>query len=1365
MKKFTFYTLTVLLLLSLSMTSMAQQKRTIKPASSKSPAALKAEIIARERAAQFTGYRRCGTMEAYEEFFAQHPDARKKFEDDEKKLAEVINANELRKKQNPSAYRTQVVYTIPVVFHVVLSNQAALTDAQIQQQLDVLNRDFAGLNADSTNIPAQFQAVRGHSNIQFCRAQRTPAGLPTNGIVRVTSSTVSNASTTNDPIKSSAAGGSDQWDPTRYVNIWLGNFSNSSLLGYATFPSGTSEGAGIPANQQGLVILAQSLPGGTAAPYNLGRTLVHEMGHYFWLRHIWGDGAGCADDFPGTPGIDDTPTQNSATSGCPVGAQAAGCGSPNPPGKMYQNFMDYTDDACYSMFTKGQNTRAEQALLTYRLSLTTSDGCTPIVAVNNDASISAIVTPANGSTVACPTVVPVVTITNAGTNNLTSATINIELNSVAIGSIPWSGNLTPGGSTNVTLPAITPVAGSNTLRVYTSFPNGAADPNPANDSKSSTFTKSNGVSLPVTEGFQTTPFPAAGWTLNPASGNTWLRVTNAGAGSTASMKADFWNQGSGVTYSLSTPFINVSGVPQVTISFDVAHRGYPGSNDRLRVDVSSDCGATYTTVYNKTTTTGLATGTTLTSAYTPTTTTAPEWRNESINLTGPILAGGVIIVRFTAVSDFGNNLYVDNINIDQTYSRDLSVTAIPSPGAFQCSNSFVPQVTVKNLGIETVNSYDIVYNVDGSNPQTFNVTTPLAPSASTTITLPAYTYSGTPGAHTFNARTNNPVSISGTGDQKPSNDAFAKPFTTRTIASAPLREGFEGAAFPPAGWSRVVTNLAGANPALPWQKANVGYLSNSSMWMDNYNNDNRTQWSDMITPAVNISGADSVKIEFDLAASYYTDPGFRDTLAVLVSSDCGNTFQATSYKKTGTALATIATPNDNVTFVPSGPADWRHESISLGGATLANGNIIVNFRNSGRYGQSIYVDNINIRIYYKNDIKLVSIDQPEQVVCSASVTPKVTIQNVGYKAITKDSLAYTINGGAPVKFAYNGTINPNGTAQVTLPATTLPSPGVYTIQVYSFKPYTVAPVDSVDQDRSNDTAYRTIYYVNTVSITDQSPLKEGFEIPAGGTSPIFPPAGWGIKNPDLGITWALNTTAGKGSSSSAYMNNYNYNANDKRDELYSPVVTYSAVDSAFLSFDVAAVSYSYPGSTRISLDTLEVLITKDCGATFTSVYKKWGLDLSTYPDPNLISLPQTFEFKPTSDNYWRTEKIDLTAFAGSSPIQVVFRNTENFENNIYIDNINLNLKKVPVRLKTDGYLISPNPFSSTFYVQHYPRAPKDLKGIQVVNSLGQIVWNKQYNGNADAFIPITLSSTMADGIYFVKLIYNNRQVVQRVVKH
>ncbi len=258
----------------------------------------------------------------------------------------------------------RAVVTIPVVFHVVYANSTQnISDAKIYAQIAQLNADYARLNSDAGNTPSAFSSLASNTEIQFCLAQRDPSGNATTGIVRK-STTVSSWSD-NDAVKYTANGGSSAWSRDSYLNIWSCNLG-SSLLGYAQFPGGA-------AATDGVVVLYSSVGSistpGTAAPYNLGRTATHEVGHWLNLRHIWGD-ANCGSDL-----VSDTPTQQTDNGGCPSFPHVTCSNGAN--GDMFMNYMDYTDDNCMNMFSAGQKSRMQALFGTggSRVALLSSLGC------------------------------------------------------------------------------------------------------------------------------------------------------------------------------------------------------------------------------------------------------------------------------------------------------------------------------------------------------------------------------------------------------------------------------------------------------------------------------------------------------------------------------------------------------------------------------------------------------------------------------------------------------------------------------------------------------------------------------------------------------------------------------------------------------------------------------------------------------------------------------------------------------------------------------------------------------------------------------------------------------------------------------
>jgi hypothetical protein len=378
------------------------------------------------------------------------------------------------------------------------------------------------------------------------------------------------------------------------------------------------------------------------------------------------------------------------------------------------------------------------------------------------------------------------------------------------------------------------------------------------------------------------------------------------------------------------------------------------------------------------------------------------------------------------------------------------------------------------------------------------------------------------------------------------------------------------------------------------------------------------------------------------------------------------------------------------------------------------------------------------------DIKPVAFVEPLTSICDPNnVKPVIRVINQGTDTIKSLSISYTINNVAPVTINFNTSINLGQTANFTLNTSNL-NLGNNIIKLYTSQPNGLA-----DQLPAND----TISYIIKVLTPISAPFTEGFE------TPIFPPNEWDItQQPVDGLTWKRTTLAGRNSIASAYMDNFDYAANNRIDNLITPLINYSGADSVFFKFDIAAATYSFPGSTAAPLDTLEVLVTTDCGRTFSSIYKKWGYELQTTGNPNTQN-PK--EFFPNNFQ-WRTDSINVTTLIGSAnSVRFAFRNTTNFENNIFIDNVNFRTKVLPARLKETGFLINPSPFTNTFAIQSYNVT--DLKAYAVFSSVGQLIKSKTFTGRAENFIEVNMQNQPA-GVYVVKLIYSNRTVSQKVIK-
>jgi hypothetical protein len=263
-------------------------------------------------------------------------------------LRGVPNDCSLNNTNPAAAYAPSVAkYRIPVVVHVIqnTSGTGFISAARVESQIDVLNEDFLAL-AGSNGAPG-FDA-----QIEFYLATEDPSGNPTTGITYTTNNTWFNDSGTYYNTLN--------WDTDRYLNIYTN--SASGALGYV--PGLPQEGI-VGSNSDRVVILYSTFGrNAPLSPYNLGRTATHEVGHYLGLFHTFDGGcASAASCSTNGDRVCDTNPEASPTFGCP-GSRTT-CGVPAP----FNNYMDYTDDACMNRFTANQSYRMRCTLINYRPSL------------------------------------------------------------------------------------------------------------------------------------------------------------------------------------------------------------------------------------------------------------------------------------------------------------------------------------------------------------------------------------------------------------------------------------------------------------------------------------------------------------------------------------------------------------------------------------------------------------------------------------------------------------------------------------------------------------------------------------------------------------------------------------------------------------------------------------------------------------------------------------------------------------------------------------------------------------------------------------------------------------------------------------
>jgi hypothetical protein len=930
-------------------------------------------LLAQKKSAKKNPTQRCSTMEYLENQIKADPTLPAKW----KAQGELIQQQNAQKKQNKTLNQ-QSITIIPVVFHLVIDagDQAIATDAKIQRQVDVLNRDFAGLNPDSSKLPAAFKAVFGHSQIRFCLAKRTPNNMATNGIER----RVTNATFTINTIgelKKFAGGGLDQWDGNKYLNIWAANFSDNSV-GLATFPSST------PVEEQGICIDWGTLDLDCASPfkgvYDGGRTLVHEVGHYFYLWHIWGDENGCTgDDFAIQDGFplsgsctDDTPNQSKATTSCLSGLQIDAC-SPVAPGFMYQNYMDYTYDDCYAMFTLAQACRMQSCLDNYRASLKTSNGCIPIVPINNDVRVSEILNPASRgfscgakASYCNAQLAPQVLIVNDGDAPLTSLTFTIKIDGNIVAVQNWAGNLAPAGFAYANINAFLSPAGEHTLRISTSNPNGGIDSKPSNDFADAAFViVPPAINPPIAvEGFEAA-FPPINWRVdNPDNATTWAKTVVAGNPGIASarLNAFLYNSKPQTDY-LITPKIKTTNFDSLILNFNVAYAKYsnePSDWDELEIVYSDDCGTTWKPTGYKKSGDALATNGGAVTGNLSFVPTIAQWRAETVRVGLCQVVAPEIAFAFKSTNNYGNNIYVDNVSIDKVdaFVTNAALVNLASPIGTVCNEgeAAIPKFTLINNGTNPLTAVTFNVSIDGKTPTLHHWTGNLARCFSAEITLPPVSIPV--GDHSFLVYATNP---NGVADQSPENDTLKSKFRIIKTVNAPLAEGFESNVFPP-------NNFIVQNPdaGITWERTIAATQSGiGAMVIKNYKYVVEHTTDTLLTPSVSITKADSAFVSFDYAyARGVNDPKSDvlplDTLEIAVSKDCGLT-STVVWKKWGEGLQTINDPNfpNNIEFIPT-KQQWKNVRISLPSIVGFNDQIQAFFTAKSNKQNNLYIDNINI---------------------------------------------------------------------------------------------------------------------------------------------------------------------------------------------------------------------------------------------------------------------------------------------------------------------------------------------------------------------------------------------------------------------
>ncbi len=519
------------------------------------------------------------------------------------------------------------IRVIPVVVHVLHTGGTEnISDAQIQSQITIMNEDYGklpGTLGDGSGVDTK---------VRFCLAKIDPNGKCTNGIVRINTPLANHQTYQRAQLKQLSF-----WDNTRYMNIYIVKTINGGVLGYSSFPGG-------PADEDGMV-MKHSVFGkiGTASG-SLGRTASHEIGHWFGLYHTFNNGCGtdlCLDgDY-----VCDTPPQASPSFNC---STLNTCNNDFPDvNDQKENYMNYTNDACKNMFTQGQKDRIQATLTTIRTNIWSEAN---LISTGCD---SAYVAPPS-----CPVVADFVTLTQIICFGNNVRFMDISLNDAT--SWQWA---FPGGlptSSIVENPTITySTIGNYDVQLIVS--NGTSTDTLLMPNYISVSNPGVGDPIPFAEDFDSGIFPPQNIVINnPDGGVTWGLDSAASVSGNYSVKIDnYINTNYGSADEIILPYFDLSSLTSPVMTFKWAYaKSDPSFTDELIVLLSTDCGSNFTQIFYKSNT-ALATGPTQTTPFIPDST---QWRDATISLNS-YSSAQYVRIKIVNITDGGNNLYIDDINI------------------------------------------------------------------------------------------------------------------------------------------------------------------------------------------------------------------------------------------------------------------------------------------------------------------------------------------------------------------------------------------------------------------------------------------------------------------------------------------------------------------------------------------------------------------------------------------------------------------------------------------------------------------------------------------------------------------------------
>ena len=845
-------------------------------------------------------------------------------EERENKYPELSTQNfekwiaEKQELKNTSSQRNQKnLVQVPVVFHIIHNGEPIgtggnLLKSRVDRQLEILNEDFNRLNEDASETLEEFQDLAASLEIEFVYAKQTPDGFETDGIVRIPGSQASYGYEERATLSSES-----YWPAEDYLNIWIADLANGSL-GWAEFPVSNLSGLDAASNNRLIdgvsldyVYFGDNL--NSPSFESKGRTATHEMGHFFGLRHIWGDGGCSLDDF-----CSDTPTASRSSIGCNLTKTT--CESLD----MVQNFMDYSNDVCMNIFTIDQKSRARTVIENSprRKSLTDSKGLEEPPVFNWDLGLTEINSQYSGS--CSGNFSPQIIIKNQGLIPIDEYSIRMFVDGVLQETLEFTDTLQSGEEKEVFFSLINFVEPNQfEISYHLNIAGNFADERLENNRKIEYYQKLQEGSLPYHKNFQNN---INSWYIRNADDEESWQLFNDALG------VPFYNnrQNFGQKEEIISPMFDFTtlDIPELSFVFAQVADSIP---NRINIYASYDCGRNFDDLIFTNNITDLSTAYPVDSAFTPQ--FRLDWDTVKIDLSR-LKDEESVCFNIVAENRLGNNFYISEFNIEESSKKkkEIDIVHWKDINPIFCDEDLEGILTVKNVGRDHVSNFKIEILNNGNLLKEYIINDEVLVSGQDTeidILIPQPEQNK--GEFEIRAIVNND------GDE--TIHAFYAPFLRDCNEELPpLRlilndsdsdNWFEFNPDKDTGWSYNSTNFA--------------VNSNSSLITKESSED----W--LISPLLDISNTNYLGLIFDL--SYRKALRQSEKFEIFISNDNGKNFNTLIYAKSGDSLAT-SFGNDIANQLI-----WRNEFVDLS-PFVHREKIRLAFKATHDNGQNIYLKNI-----------------------------------------------------------------------------------------------------------------------------------------------------------------------------------------------------------------------------------------------------------------------------------------------------------------------------------------------------------------------------------------------------------------------